>query len=131
MPENIVTDQNLQEVIHRLVSNFQPERIYLFGSYARGSEVAGQSDIDILVIIRESDLPRHQREAQFYDSLWGLPTPVEMIVLTRREFDQAKEVKTSLSATAVNQGVVICDVLCRLKPTASQATHSPAGHVTA
>jgi len=97
----------LREVIRRLVSTLQPQQIYLFGSYARGAQVPGQSDIDLLVIVPDSDLPRHQREAHLYDSLWGLVTPVDLVVLTREEFDTASRVKTSLASNAKNQGVLL------------------------
>ncbi len=85
----------------------QPEQIYLFGSYARGTQIPGQSDIDLLVIVPASDLPRHKREARSYDTLWGLTIPVDLVVLTKEEFNRTSRVKTSLAATAQNQGVLI------------------------
>jgi uncharacterized protein len=97
----------LQEIVRRLVKSLEPERIYLFGSYARGTQVPGQSDFDLLVIVPDSNLPRHQREARSYDTLWGLPTPVDLVVLTREEFNRTSRVKTSLASIAQNQGVLI------------------------
>ena len=99
--------KELQEVVRRLVNSLQPEQIYLFGSYARGTQTQGQSDIDLLVIVPESDLPRHQREARSYDSLWGLTTPIELVVLTREEFNRSRRVKNSLASSVQNQGVLI------------------------
>ena len=107
MPGIEVSSRVLREVVRRLVDGLQPERIYLFGSYARGTHIPGQSDIDLLVIVPDSDLPRHQREARSYDTLWGLATPVELVVLTREEFNRASRVKTSLASTALSQGVLI------------------------
>jgi predicted nucleotidyltransferase len=43
----------------------QPDRIYLFGSQASGQADPG-SDIDLLLVLPESDLPRHRREALSY-----------------------------------------------------------------
>ena len=44
-----------------IVENYHPDKIVLFGSYARG-DFDEQSDIDILVISdRENDLPRYRR----------------------------------------------------------------------
>lgn len=99
--------KELQEVIRRLVINLQPEQIYLFGSYARGLQKPDESDIDLLVIVPDSDLPRHQREARSYDTLWGLTTPVDLVVLTRKEFDRTSRIRTSLASTAQSQGVLI------------------------
>ncbi len=107
MARMVETNSELHEVIQRLVRSLQPEQIYLFGSYARGTQIPGQSDIDLLVIVPASNLPRHQLEARSYDSLWGLTTPVELVVLTREEFDATSQVKTSLAATAKNQGILL------------------------
>ena len=107
MTEMAKSAEELQEVIRRLADNLQPEQIYLFGSYARGTQIHGQSDIDLLVIVPDSDLPRHKREALYYDTLWGLTIPVELVVLTREEFNRTKRVKTSLASTALKQGILI------------------------
>ncbi len=107
MGRMIESGGELHEVIRRLVNRLQPEQIYLFGSYSRGTQVPGESDIDLLVIVSDSDLPRHQREARSYDALWGLATPVDLVVLTRAEFNASSQVKTSLASTAKNQGVLL------------------------
>jgi predicted nucleotidyltransferase len=96
----------LKGVVDRLVQGLHPDRIYLFGSQARGQ--AGEaSDIDLLVVVRDSDLPRHRREALSYDLLWGLKTPVDVIVLTQAEFQQASRVKTSLAFTVQAEGEML------------------------
>jgi len=96
----------LREIVDRLARGLQPERIYLFGSQARGM-ADEKSDIDLLIVVPDSDLPRHQREAFSYDLLWGLPTPVDLIVLTRDEFQRASQVKTSLATRAQIEGQVV------------------------
>jgi len=102
-----VPTKELQEIVRRLVESLQPEQIYLFGSYASGTQTPGQSDLDLLVVVPDSSLPRHQREARSYDSLWGLTTPVDLVVLTREEFNRTSQVKTSLASTAQKKGVLI------------------------
>lgn len=101
-----VTSELLDEIIHRLVQGLSPDRIYLFGSQARG-QAGPDSDIDLLLVIPNSELPRHQREATTYDLLWGLTVPVDVIVMTRAEFQRASRVKTSLAATAQAQGQIV------------------------
>jgi predicted nucleotidyltransferase len=96
----------LQEIVDRLVQGLHPERIYLFGSWAR-SQAGEDSDIDLLVVVPGSDLPRHRREALSYDMLWGLTVPVDVIVLTRAEFQRASRVKTSLASTVQAEGEVL------------------------
>jgi predicted nucleotidyltransferase len=46
--------QSLRRVVGRYVRAFAPERIMLFGSYAKGTMQAG-SDMDLLVIVRVAD----------------------------------------------------------------------------
>ena len=102
----ITSAHTLDDIVSRLVRGLQPERIYLFGSQAREEAVWG-SDIDLLVIVPSSDLPRHRREALSYDLLWGLTTPVDVIVLTNEEFLRASKVKTSIAATASAKGKLL------------------------
>ena len=101
-----VSSESLKGIVDRLVQGLHPDRIYLFGSQARG-QAGERSDIDLLVVIPDSDLPRHRREALSYDLLWGLTTPVDVIVLTRSEFQQASHVKTSLASTVQAEGRVL------------------------
>jgi len=60
----------LNEVVGRIVSAADPERIVLFGSQAEGT--AGKdSDLDILVLMR-SDRPRARRAVGVCRALAGL-----------------------------------------------------------
>ena len=98
----------LDDIVSRLAKGMQAERIYLFGSQASGLAEQG-SDYDLLVVAPPSELPRHQREALVYDLLWGLTTPVDVIVLTRAEFSRSLKVKTSLASTAQTKGILLYD----------------------
>jgi len=96
----------LDDIVSRLARGLRPERIYLFGSQAIG-RANRESDYDLLIVVSRSDLPRHRREAHSYDLLWGLTTPVDLIVLTRAEFRRLSRVKTSLAATAQTKGILL------------------------
>ncbi|WP_068815555.1 nucleotidyltransferase domain-containing protein [Phormidesmis priestleyi] len=96
----------LKEIVERLVQGLQPEKVILFGSHAYG-EPHEDSDIDILVIVSDSDEPRHRRASQAYGSLWGLTAPTEILVLTRREVEKSATVATSLVSQALERGKVL------------------------
>jgi predicted nucleotidyltransferase len=96
----------LRKIIEILVRGWQPDELYLFGSQARG-EADESSDVDLLLVVPDSDLPRHRREALSYDLLWGLTTPVDVIVLTQAEFQRGKKVKTSLPSTIQDEGKLL------------------------
>lgn len=54
----------VERVVRRLIRAFAPERIVLFGSYAKGT-ADGRSDVDLLVITRFQGNPLfHQRRAR-------------------------------------------------------------------
>ena len=54
----------VQRTLQRLIRAFAPERIILFGSYAKGTLHAG-SDVDLLVITNLEGNPHiHQRRAR-------------------------------------------------------------------
>jgi predicted nucleotidyltransferase len=96
----------LDDIVSRLAKGLKAERIYLFGSQASG-QADHASDYDLLVVVPRSSLPRHRREAFSYNLLWGLTIPVDVIVLTRAEFNRSVKVKTSLAATAHTNGVLL------------------------
>ena len=101
-----ITPELLDEIVDRLVKGLHPKRIYLFGSQAR-DQARTNSDVDLLLVVPDSNLPRHQREAKSYDLLWGLTVPVDVIVMTQVEFQRAGRVKTSLAATAQTEGKIL------------------------
>ena len=48
--------QVIDEAVRRMVEYFRPERIYLFGSTARG-EARPDSDLDFLVVVPDDQPP--------------------------------------------------------------------------
>lgn len=54
-------DPRLQEIVQRLVDAYRPERVYLFGSMARG-EAGPDSDYDILLVVPD-DAPPERRDS--------------------------------------------------------------------
>jgi predicted nucleotidyltransferase len=50
MKEQMISFKQIHEIAVKIIDEFHPERIVLFGSYARGEETT-YSDIDLLVIM--------------------------------------------------------------------------------
>ncbi len=61
-------DLILAEIVHRLVEAFRPDRIYLFGSRARG-EAGPDSDYDIMVVVPDSASPERKNSRLAYEVL--------------------------------------------------------------
>ena len=93
----------IQELVTRLVASLAPEAIYLFGSRARG-DADPDSDIDVLVVVSASDLPGHVRDRMALKALRGLGAAIDIVVLTRAEFDRRRSVVCSLPATVEREG---------------------------
>ena len=94
---------DLDEAVRRLVEALRPERIYLFGSQARG-EATTDSDYDLLVVVPHSDEPAHRRAQHAYHALWGIGIPLDVLVLTRGECERQAAVIASLPATVIREG---------------------------
>ena len=100
-------DNNLLEKItRRLVAEFEPEQIILFGSHAWGTP-GEDSDLDLLVIVSQSDLPPAQRDMQAHLAMQGLLVPMDILVKTRLEFERYSHVRASLEHKILRQGKVL------------------------
>jgi len=96
-------DPPLAEVVRRLVDVYAPERIYLFGSRARG-DARPDSDYDLLVLLADSDQPSYRRARQGYHVLHGSGIAVDLLVWTTAEFERRLPAKASLPATVCREG---------------------------
>jgi uncharacterized protein len=96
-------DPRLAEVVSRLVRTFHPERIYLFGSRARG-EAQADSDYDLMVLVPESADSSYGRARQAYMALLDVPLPMDILVWTSGEFDWQLAAVASLPATILREG---------------------------
>ena len=101
-----VTDALLGRIVERLVGEFHPDKIVLFGSRAWG-EPDENSDVDLLVVVPESDQPTYRRATRAYRSLRDIGVPVDVIVNTRHEVERSKDVTTSLIHKVFAQGKVL------------------------
>ncbi len=99
----MLDDSLLQTVTQRLVAEFQPEQIWLFGSHAWGSP-HDDSDVDLLVVVPHSDETPIRRSQRAHRCLRGLRMPKDVLVETRQEVDRVKELKTSLENTILSRG---------------------------
>lgn len=95
----------LQTITTRIAEALHPQKIILFGSWAREEQNA-QSDIDLLVI-QESELPRPQRYAQVRRLFWGIGVPLDILVYTPEEFARYQDVPGSFTHTVAREGRVL------------------------
>jgi len=96
----------IESIVQRLVAALSPERIYLFGSQARG-EAGSDSDYDLLVVVPTSTLPRYRRDLAAFEALRGVGVAKDVLVLTYDEFERERQVVCSLPATVEREGVLV------------------------
>jgi predicted nucleotidyltransferase len=96
-------DPVLEQIVRLLTAAYQPERIYLFGSKARG-DAGPDSDYDLLVVVAD-DVPAERRRSRLaYEVLWGTKAAADVVVWTAGQFENRLHVPTSLPATVVREG---------------------------
>jgi predicted nucleotidyltransferase len=100
---NVLNPELLREIVQRLVEEFHPERIILFGSHAWGTP-SPDSDIDLLVVVSASQLPPAQRAVRAHRALRGLGIPKDVLVRTREEIERYRRVPASLEAEVLERG---------------------------
>jgi uncharacterized protein len=103
---NTLSADVLEDIISRLVKDLQPEQIILFGSHAYGTPNQ-DSDVDLLVIVADSDQPRYRRARAAYRALRGILVPKDVIVMTRQEVNSKADVPSSFVSQALSDGIVL------------------------
>jgi predicted nucleotidyltransferase len=102
--QNEVEDPTLREIISKLVTEFHPEKAYLFGSRARG-EAHLNSDYDLLLVVQSSDRGRLDRMSQARLALETVDASVDVFIYTKKEFDEWKNEFSSIPETALREGL--------------------------
>lgn len=101
----MVTKQQIDEIVKRIADNYHHEKIVLFGSYAYGTPTE-DSDLDLL-IIKDTELPRHKRGREVRKYLRGLKIAVDLLVYTKKEVEEWCDVNTAFITTVMGKGKVL------------------------
>ncbi len=95
----------LAEIVSRIVDAVHPIKIVLFGSRARDDAHPG-SDLDLL-IVTETDEPRHVRSAALYGILSDIPLETDIVVYSPAEVSEWTRVPQAFVTTALREGQVL------------------------
>ena len=95
----------IKDIVNKIAIRFNPEKIILFGSYAAGNPT-NDSDLDLL-IIKETDLPRHKRSFDIQKSLIGSMVPMDILVYTRKEYEQEQNEERSFLFSAIKTSKIL------------------------
>jgi predicted nucleotidyltransferase len=99
----------IEEITRRLVEFYRPERIYLFGSEARGDS-SPDSDLDFLVVLPDDAPEELMRSGEVYHLVSGMGIPKDIVPWRRSDFEgRARHVAASLPATVMREGRLLYD----------------------
>ncbi len=99
-----LSEDNLKEIIRRIVEVASPEKIILFGSAARG-KMGPNSDVDLLVI--KSGVNRLELMGRIYRNMHGVGEAVDVIVATPEDVESYRNCHAVVIAPALREGKVV------------------------
>ena len=104
----MVTEETLRQATDRLVAQFRPQRVILFGSQARGTADA-RSDVELLVIcpVPPERGSRHALMVAMDRALRGVEVATDVIILTPEEFERDRHIPGTVARPAWREGKVL------------------------
>jgi predicted nucleotidyltransferase len=99
------TEKAIKEMVRRIVAQFQPEKIILFGSHARGT-AGPDSDVDLLVVMPVSG-PKSRIRLAIRTALHDIKLAKDVIVTDPTEFEWRKDVVGTIEWPATHEGKVL------------------------
>ena len=94
--------KEIQRMVNRIVKEFRPERVILFGSHARG-EGGLDSDVDLLIVMPVEGSKR-DKSIEIGVALHDVRIPKDIIVTTPEEFEWRKEIAGTIERPAAMEG---------------------------
>ena len=92
----MINNKMLEEVKNRLIKVYNPQAIYIFGSYSWGTPDE-DSDLDILVVLKTIEQNRCQALVEGHMALMDITNlSKDILILSQEEFEKDSLDKTTL-----------------------------------
>lgn len=101
--KNLLT--GIDDAVKRIVEQFRPTKIILFGSCARGS-FGADTDVDLLVVM-DVEGSKRRRAVEIDLALSDRTFPLDLIVVTPEEFETYRDVVGHILYPVVREGKVL------------------------
>ena len=101
----MVTTDMIPVMVERIVQEFHPLRVILFGSQARG-EAGRWSDVALLVVL-EACADYRRATAAIHDSLTDMPVFKDIVVTTPEEIKRGGSLIGTVLRPALREGKVL------------------------
>ncbi len=99
-------NKKIQPVVKKIVQEYRPEKIILFGSYAWGTP-REDSDVD-LFIIQETENTRESAR-KIGRTIFPRPFPMDIIVYTPQQVEKRKKMGDFFILDIISKGKVLYD----------------------
>ena len=98
----MITEEQIQAEVRRIVEGYAPDKIILFGAYAYGAPHE-HSDLDLLLIKEKA---RVKRAVAIWTLLWGTAEllPMDILIRTPEELAKRSELYYTVEAQALQKG---------------------------
>ena len=97
--------ETIEEMKRRIVEEIHPQKIVLFGSYARGT-AGPDSDIDLLIVL-QTVVSKRKTAVEIYGLLAGMGIPKDVIVVTPEEVEKYRNVPGTIIHPALREGKIL------------------------
>ena len=106
------TQKNSEEIINEMVrlikDQIKPEKIILFGSYARGT-AGPDSDVDLMVVMPLERGKRREKAAEIYQLLGGMGLPKDIIIVSPEDLVNYRDLLGTIIKPALEEGKILYD----------------------
>ncbi len=105
MNHKISVRREIDKMVQRIVERFDPEKIILFGSHARGG-AGPDSDVDLLVVMKVEGSKR-DKQLEVRAALHDIHVPKDIIISKPDEFQWRKDIVGTIERPAHREGRVL------------------------
>jgi predicted nucleotidyltransferase len=98
----MLSQEEIEEIVSKIVATYGPDKILVFGSYAKGNPT-DRSDLDLLVI-KDSELPQQLRGQNVRRLFYGSPVPIELQFYSTEEIEDQTRQQFSFLSRIVKSG---------------------------
>jgi len=101
----MMENDKIEQIVNLIVEGYDPEKVILFGSHARG-DAHKDSDLD-LIIIKETTVPWFHRGWEVRKLLLGKLIPMDLKIYTPEEYQKYTSTQYSFIQSVINESVVL------------------------
>ena len=104
-----ITENVISEIVKKITESVRPDKIIIFGSYAKG-KASADSDLDLIIIEKEPftrERTRRQETSRIRSALSSIHHPKDILVFSTNEVEKWKKSINHIIYTGLHEGRVI------------------------